>query len=276
MKNILVPIDFSDASFNAISYAAFLANAFKVPLTLVHAYKDTSAFDEIPASETDSSPKKSKVENKTFLKKEMDAIAKKFTVKIDSIVKKGNPVNIIREVAGKQHSDLIVMGMKGKGESNSKFGSTTTALINETDIPLLVIPKKANYQTIDTITLASDFSHEKLLSHFPILEKMIERFSPFIQILNVQKKNSKLTAEVIADKMSTGLMWDKYSHSFNIIERDDTEDGINKFLKSHPTDLLIMIARKRNFITKIIQPSHTKKMTFQTKIPLLVLHNDHK
>jgi hypothetical protein len=31
MKNILVSVDFSEASFNAVSYAAFLANAFKVP-----------------------------------------------------------------------------------------------------------------------------------------------------------------------------------------------------------------------------------------------------
>jgi hypothetical protein len=93
-----------------------------------------------------------------------------------------------------------------------------------------------------------------------------------MQILNVQKKNSKLTAKFIANKMSTNPMWDKYNHSFNIIERDDIEEGINKFLKNHPTDLLIMVAKKRNFITKIIEPSHTKKMTYQTKIPLLVLH----
>ncbi|HSV10390.1 MAG TPA: universal stress protein, partial [Hanamia sp.] len=213
--------------------------------------------------------KQANVENEKFLKEEMEGIVKKFTVKIDSIVKKGNVVNVIREIAEKKHSDLIIMGMKGKGESNSKFGSTTTAMINETDIPLLIIPKKANYQTIDTITLASDFSHEKLLSNFPILEKMIERFDPFMQILNVQKKNSKLTAKFIANKMSTNLMWDKYNHSFNIIERDDIEEGINKFLKNHPTDLLIMIAKKRNFITKIIEPSQYQKDDLSNKNNLI-------
>ncbi len=274
MKNILVPIDFSDASFNAINYAAFLANAFKVPLTLVHAYKSVSAFDEVPRTKLPASLVEADAENEKFLKNEMEGIEKRFTIKIDSILKKGNPVNVIREIAEKKHSDIIIMGMKGKGESNSRFGSTTTALINETNIPLLIIPKKASYQTIDSITLASDFSHEKLLSHFPILQKMIERFEPFIQVLNVQKKNSKLTAEFIANKMSTELMWDKYNHSFDIIEGDDIEEGIDKFLKSHPTDLLVMISRKRNFITKITQPSHSKKMTYQTTKPLLVLHEE--
>jgi len=90
-----------------------------------------------------------------------------------------------------------------------------------------------------------------------------------MQILNVQKKNSKLTAKFIANKMSTDLMWDKYNHSFNIIERDDIEEGINKFLKNHPTDLLIMIAKKRNFITKIIEPSQYQKDDLSNKNNLI-------
>jgi nucleotide-binding universal stress UspA family protein len=272
MKNILVPIDFSDASINAVSYAAFLANAFDTGLLLVHAYSGTSAIDEEPNTKVYDSFKELEADNEKLLKREIEAIAGKFTVKIKNILKKGNAVNVINEVAEENHSDIIVMGMKGKGESNSIFGSTTTSMINKTSIPLLVIPKNASYQTINSITLASDFNDEKLLTHFSVLEKLMARFDPFIQVLNVQKKDSKLTAEVIAGKMSSGLMWDKYNHSFNIIEEDNIEDGINKFLKKRPTDLLIMVARKRNLITQFFETSHTRKMTYQTKIPLLILH----
>ncbi|HEY5369979.1 MAG TPA: universal stress protein [Hanamia sp.] len=272
MKKILVPIDFSDASFNAVSYAAFLANVFNARLTLVHAYTGTSVFDESAGAKVYDSLEDLEAANEKFLKKGIDGIARKFTVKIEGLVMKGNPVNVIEEVAEKINPEMIVMGMKGKGESNSRFGSSTTSMIVKTSIPLLVIPENAGYQTIDTITLASDFNDEKLLSNFAILEKLIKKFDPFIEILNVQKKDSKLTPEMIAGKMSTDLMWGKYNHSFNIIERDDIEEGINKFLKKHPTDLLVMVARKRNFIHKILEPSHTEKMTGQTKIPLLILH----
>lgn len=272
MKNILVPIDFSDASFNAVSYAAYLANAFNARLTLVHAYTDTSAFDKSAGAKVYDSQKELEAANEKFLKKEIEVIARKFTVKINGIVKKGSPVNVINEVAKKNHPETIIMGMKGKGESNSKFGSTTISMIDETSIPLLIIPKTALYQTVDSITLTSDFKNEKLLSHFTILEKLMAKFNPFIQVLNVQKKDSKFTAEVIAGKMSKDLTWDKYNHSFNIIEKDNIEEGINKFLKKHRTDLLVMVARKRNSINKIFEPSHTKKMTCHTKIPLLVLH----
>ncbi len=272
MKNILVPIDFSDASFNAISYAAFLANAFDSYILLVHVYSGTSAFEKQNGAKVYESGKKLEAANEKFLKKEIDEIARKFTVKIKGIVRKGNPVNIITEVAKENHSDLIIMGMKGKGESNSIFGSTTTAMIDKTYIPLLVVPKKASYKNIDAITLASDFKDEQLLSHFKLLEQFITKFNPFIHILNVQKKTSNLTAEMIAGKMGTGLTWDKYNHSFNIVEKDDIEEGISKFLEKHPTDLLVMVARKHNFIKKAFGISHTKKMTVHTKSPLLVLH----
>jgi nucleotide-binding universal stress UspA family protein len=274
MKNILIPIDFSEASFNVVSYGAFLANAFGSSLTLVHAYTDTAAFSDTLNGKAYDSPAEFEAANEKFLKKKIEAIARKFTVKINSIVMKGNPVKVIREVAQKEVPDLIIMGMKGMGESNSILGSTTVAMIDETSIPILIIPKSALYQTLDSITLASDFRNEKLLSHFPILEKLIAKFNPFIQILNVQKEGSMWKPEAIASKMRKDLSWDKYNHSFNIMEKDDVEEGIFGFLRKHPTDLLVMVARKRNFINTMYEPSHTKKMTGQIKIPLLVLHEE--
>ncbi|MEO6135692.1 MAG: universal stress protein [Ginsengibacter sp.] len=272
MKNILVPIDFSDASLNAISYAAFLANALDSKVSLLHVYSGTSAYDESSEATVFDSEEELEAANEVYLKKQIDIIAGKYTVKIETKVIKGNPENVIRDEAGKSDVDLIVMGMKGKGQSNSIFGSTSTSMIDKTSIPLLIVPFNASYKTIDTITLASDFNDEKLSSNFPILQKFISGFNPFIQILNVQKKNSDLTAKLIAEKMKIGLQWDKYNYSFNIIEKDDIEEGINNFMERHPSDLLIMVARKRNFIGKVLGLSHTREMTGQAKIPLLIFH----
>jgi nucleotide-binding universal stress UspA family protein len=272
VKNILVPIDFSAASFNALSYAAFIANIFNARLTIVHAYTSTSAYDESADAKVHNSRDELESANQKFLKREINGIARKFTIKIKGIVQKGQPVKVINEVADALKADLIVLGMKGKGESNSWLGSTTTAMIAKTSVPLLVIPKDASYQTIETMTLASDFEDGKLLSNFPLLEMLIAKYDPFVHILNVQRNDSKLTHEMIAAKMTGGLIWEKYNHAFNIIVEDDIDEGINKFLKKNKSDLLIMVARKRNFIAQIMDPSHTKKMTYQTKIPLLIFH----
>ena len=272
MKHILVPIDFSDASLNAVSYAAFLANVFDSSILLLHVYSDTSAYDESNNASIFDSNEELEEANEVYLKRQIRNIASKYTIKIETEVVKGNPENVITDAAEKRKVDVIVMGMKGKGQSNSIFGSTTTSMIEKTPIPLLVVPFNASYKTIDTITLASDFNDHKLTSNFPALQNLIAGFNPFIQILNVQRTNSELSANLIAEKMKIGLQWDKYNYSFNIIEKDDIEDGIHKFMDKHPSDLLIMIARKRNFIEKVLGLSHTREMTRQTKIPLLIFH----
>ncbi|MEO6812566.1 MAG: universal stress protein, partial [Ginsengibacter sp.] len=168
MKNILVPIDFSEASLNAINYAASLANAFNAGLTLVHAYTGTFAFDASSEATVHNSLEDLEVANEKFLEKEMENFSKKFTVKIDHLVKKGNPIKVINEITQKIKPELIILGMKGKGESNSIFGSTATSIIDKTFIPILIVPFKASYQAIRTVTLASDFKNEELLSNFAI------------------------------------------------------------------------------------------------------------
>lgn len=272
MKNILVPIDFSEASVNAISYAVSLANAFNAGLTLVHAYTNTSAFDESSKATVHSSLEELETDNEKFLEKKMEGFSKKFTMEIDRLVKKGTPIKVINEVAQKIKSGLIIMGMKGKGESNSIFGSTTTFIIDKTFIPILVVPFKASFQSIGTVTLASDFKNGKILGNSSILEQFVSKFDPFIQILNVQTHPSGLNSKEIADKMSAGLRWDQHRYSINIIKENDIEEGINKFLIQHPTDLLVMVAKEHSFIEQVVGFSHTKKMTKQTEIPLLVLH----
>jgi nucleotide-binding universal stress UspA family protein len=276
MKNILVPIDFSDASFNAVSYAAFLANAFHAELILLHAYNSTGVISENGNTQIDNSPEEIETADEKFIRNEMDGIVRRFTVKIGGIIRKGSPVQVIEEVAKELDPEIIVMGMKGKGESISAFGSTTVKMITRTLNPLLVIPANAGYQTINTITLASDFKRQDFQLHFPVLEQLIKRFHPFVEILNIQKKDSKLTPTMIAGKMATELIWDKYDHSFNIIEKNDVEKGIHNFIKNHPTDLLVMIARTRHFFNQMFEPSHTKKMTALTKTPLLIFHEQAK
>ena len=92
-----------------------------------------------------------------------------------------------------RNADLVVMGMKGKGKSNYLFGSTTLTHIRKSKVPVLVIPPKAEYKSISTITLASDFDEETESANYNLLKAISERNHAFIQILNVRKKELKLS-----------------------------------------------------------------------------------
>lgn len=272
MQKIIAAVDFSDASFNAVNYAAYLANAFNCKLVIVHGYNDTDAIDDLPLTKVFDSGEDLETANLNYLQSQMDGLVRKYTVKINGIIQKGKPVNVIKKVAASEKASVLVMGMKGKGKSNSIFGSTTIDMIGKTEIPMIVIPEKATYQPLQNIVVAIDLKDKKPVSQFKVLNDLIRKFDPFLQILNVQKKDQEMDAEMISSKMRSGLIWDKYNHSFNIIENEDVENGINKFLKTHPADMLAMVAKKHNLLERVFSKSHTRAMTRQTRIPLLVMH----
>lgn len=272
MNTFIAAVDFSEASFNAVSYAAYLANFFNGTLVVVHAYTNTDAIDDVPLMEVFESNQDIEQANQEFLETRMNGLIRKYTVKIKGIVSKGNPESVIKKVAKREKASVIVMGMKGKGKSNSIFGSTTVSMIGKTELPIIVVPEKAAYRPLQNIVVAVDFKDKKPVSRYKVLNELIRKYDPFLHILNVQKKKSELTPEMISGKMRSGLIWDKYNHSFNIIESENIEDGINEFLKKHPSDMLAMVAKKHRLLERVFSRSHTRSMTRQTKIPLLVMH----
>lgn len=274
MKDILVPIDFSDASFNALHYAAFLANAFSANLIVVHAYTGTQAFDETLDNQVYDSIEELDEANEEFLKNEINGVVRKFTIKAEGVISKGSPEVVIKEIAQKRNVSMIVMGMKGKGESNSFFGSTTTAMVSKVEMPLLVVPQNAPYQSLHTITIASDFQDVKLPASVSLLANIVEKFNALLQIVNIRKRNEEISDKIIADKHNAAQLWGNHAPTFHIIEADTFEEGINTFLNSKPTDMLVMVARNHSFFEKILGVSHTKAMTRQVKMPLLILHED--
>lgn len=166
------------------------------------------------------------------------------------------------------------MGMKGRGKSNSRFGSTTTTMMRISEIPLFVIPERVVFKPINTITFASDFDADKPLGNHIFFHELVEKYKSFIQILKVQKNEYAMTSENVSGKMETDLLLSKLTHRFFMIENNDVERGIHDFLASNPSDVLVMVAHKHSILKRIFGTVHTKEMSYQTKIPLLILQDE--
>lgn len=271
MNTIVVPVDFSDASYNSSNYAAALSNIYNANLILVHAYMNPMAIDQMPKVLLLQPEKELQDVKEDLLNENVEIIRKKFTVKVEGIVKEGMALAVIQEVVRNNNVDVIVMGMKGKGKSKSIFGSTTTAAIQKSSVPVLVIPEKAVYKNIEVITLASDLDTETAVRNYDLLKKLAHKNNAFIQILNVRRNKSMLSDKEIAGKLNTALAFPEFEHQFFVVEDDKVDEGIEDFLEDHPSDILAMVSRKHNLFKRLFGTIHTRKMTHETKIPLLVL-----
>lgn len=273
MKNILVPIDFSAASHNAAKYAVSLAEIFKSKVTFLNVVPKTLIIDEKTAQTSISMHQEMIAGNKDALAKEIKNLSKNHKTKVHGYVNEGSPSNVILEMVNESKPDFIIMGMKGKGKSNSVFGSTVTAVVRKSSIPVLIIPENANYQSIDTITFATDFNAGTESDRYSLLMRIAKKYNSFIQILNVQKKETQINEKEFIGKMATHRTFKILKHSFHTIEDTSVIEGINKFIEEKPCEMLVMMAHKHSFFERMLGKVYTKKMSYETRIPLLVLQN---
>src|SRR6185312_4329215 len=273
MKNILVPTDFSKASRNAAKYAVSLAKPFDADVTFINVIPPAVIIDDSILASVMITQAEVLENNKQLMQEEVEALLKRYSGKITGVVQEGFPADIIQEMAKVKHAEIIVMGMKGKGKSNSVFGSTTTTIIRKLPLPVFVIPEKAEYKPIDNITFASDFNAEIDMDRYTLLLELAEKFNSEILILNVQKRDSSLNQDKIIGKMKASLVFSKLNHQFHTINERNVEEGINKFIEKKPTNILAMVAHKHTLFERMFGKVHTKEMSYQTKIPLLVLQS---
>ena len=273
MKNILVPIDFSEASRNAAKYAVSLAKSFNAEVTFINVIPPSVIINDPVLAFTMTTSAEIHERHKQLMKKELKALTKEYQVKITGLVKEGYIPDILQEMVKEKQADLIIMGMKGKGKSNSVFGSTTATIIRKLSLPVFVIPEKAGFKPIHNITFATDFDAEMEIDRYTLLLELLGKFDSKICILDVEKNDSSFNAEKVIGKMETNLAFSKLNHEFHTIREKNVEEGINAFLGENPTDVLAMVAHKHTLFARMFGKVHTREMSYQTKIPLLILQD---
>src|SRR5215510_6388364 len=145
-KRILVPVDFSEASKRAVTYAMTIAAQTNAKLFVAHIVQDTSALNYTFPSETYEAEKQQYEAAKRQIQKLIpEECYGKFDVEM--IVKTGNIEAELIGIAEEEAVDLVVMGSHGRRHFGRWFiGSVTERLLRKLPMPILsvshVLPEK--------------------------------------------------------------------------------------------------------------------------------------
>jgi len=274
MKTILVPVDFSTISDNAIDYAGELVQLMKSKLILMHVYHVPVATAEVPVI----MPAWDEIEKDCMsaLEKIKQSIHRKYnsTLEIECICRMGFVIDeIIDQYTDEKNIDLVIMGMeKGGYLSEMIMGSNATELIKRADFPVLIINEQVKFKDIKKIVLACDYEKIVDKSILNPLKEFVKLFKSHVYVLNVINKIeiestiSKSTEDIGIDNRLEGI-----EHSFHFVENEDTITGINEFVTGINADMIVIIPHKHQFLDRILNESNTKRMAFHTSIPLLAL-----
>ena len=269
MKTILIATDFSAASRNASLYGIALAHSLNAKVILFSAYHVPSPMPSLNLSVSTYGVMKD-AEQK--LEEEARIIMQDSTIPIEQIIEHDSAENGINNIAKEKNADFIVVGMKGSGKNLKKiFGSTASALLNSTGVPLIVVPEDAKFSSPNIIVFASDIDIETDLHSLDILIKMIQLFKSKLYVVKVVKNENEKWLAVADTSQVLRKAVEILGASFEYPVDTDITHALNEFIKKHNADMLVMMPHKHEWTELLFTKSETKDMIFHTHIPLLVL-----
>ncbi len=160
-KNImLVPVDFSEISINALNHAAQVAKHFNNNLVLLSIIEEDflGAVFSFAKNETKENLAKEALHGK--LKEKATEIHTTYGVECITDVKVGKIYKTIIETAEEHGCDAIIMGTHGASGVERIIGSNASRVISNSNIPVIVVKSNANPNAYKNIVFPLDLSKE--------------------------------------------------------------------------------------------------------------------
>lgn len=274
MKNILVPTDFSKTAQVSAEYAVHLAKFMKADITLFHAFHVPAPVTGVPAIVV--SPEEMENENLERLQGLVSDLHAKLgsNVNIKYKCKIGFAVESITEESEKENYDLIVMGIAGASAIvEALIGSSTTAVMRYSKIPVLTVPADSTYKDINHITFAwnlHDISHPDNLN---VLFDLAATHKAKMDIVHIAEEGTKDSVNVEKETSHIKKFAKDYEFVFSVTENNDIVDGLNECVDKFGSDLIALIPQKHSFFERLLNEPSSKKMAFHTHVPLLTIPN---
>jgi len=268
MLKILVPIDFSSASKNAVNYALPFARMEDSQIILYHCVEKIST-DTLPEPVDLVLLKSAERKMQRFFIKVQSEFPKKLN--LTTVVDSGYPLyESLQSFVKKNNVHLIVMGSTGAGRmKETLFGSNAVDAIQSVECPVLLVPEKARYNGIKHIAYATDLvkvgTEMKTAVNFSkILKARLHVIHFFPEAIGVNKINTDIIKKQLVTKY-------EYPHiTFYAEMNNDPDSGINSYLKQHSIDVLLLFTKRMSLFDQLFGSSITTKLAFRSKTPLLV------
>ena len=260
MKTVIVPVDFSETSLNAARYAAkMLTGHYGVNMILHHVYDKSGEAGEITMK---LDQLKNDLRETGIVKMEI------FAEEADDFIEE------LEKLARHRQADLVIMGITGRSSLGQSFiGSDALKMLNTKVCPVLIIPPDSVYKEVKNVLLTSDFKNVMASTPSVPIRKVLKAFHPNLHVINVSNEHYvSLTEEYQAEKEKLRDMFHDFHPEFYFLGLNDVDEAISQFATDKNIDLIVIIQKEQSIISKLFVKSRTKKLAYQSNVPVLAVH----
>jgi len=268
MKTILVPIDFSQCSKNALKAAVQIAEKTKASIELVHIYeRPVIGFVDLNIDHT----KNKKIRKKINL--DMKDLVAKYSdkgIKISTNVLNDISISDVLDEPKYKNVDMVVMGSQGTTGLKELFiGSNTEKIVRKAKCPVLCLKEDIDVFKIEKVVLASNF-YKELELIFPEIDSFLSIFKPHYHLLKVCTPNNFETTRYSRDSMQSFA--DRFklkNYTIDVYNDNHVESGILNFSKEIEADAIIIATHGRLGVEHFINGSLAEDVVNHAVTPVL-------
>jgi nucleotide-binding universal stress UspA family protein len=277
MKNILVPTDFSDNAWNALSYAAHLYSSTPCNFYLLNVYgMDFSNRSVLSGQSKEKYELEGNREKSHRLLAEHVEKAKGLNVhsgtRFDSISILEDLLTAMQQAVKEHDIDLIVMGTKGASNYEHKvFGSNAINTMEQLhDCPILSIPLDAEPDDINEVVLPTDYQIKYNDAHIRELTGLLNNCDADLRILHVADDNELDEKERTLQHFLKSQLGNT-TYTFHHLSGKDVNETVKHFIDSRESDMLAFGNKQHSFISKLFSTNMTVEFGMFSKVPLFVM-----
>lgn len=278
MRVIIVPTDFSENAFNALTCALEYFKYETSKIIIIHTYAD-EVYDHKAVISRELLEEYKRIKHKDseqglaqVVKQAMDyAPNPRHTLETRALF--GTLLDEVNRLVESEDADLIVMGTQGKtADRKITYGSNTLQIIKYVKCPVLGIPLGYHFESPERILFPSELLIPYKNRELKLLSCLARSFRAELHLLYISNFD-RLSLRQEDVKAAWEYRFRESVTTYTRHDEGDTAQIINKIITEKDIRLLVMVNSKHTYMETLIHKSTIDSVGLNTKIPFLILQN---
>ncbi|AWH75580.1 universal stress protein UspA [Dokdonia sp. Dokd-P16] len=278
MKRILIPTDFSEASYNALEYAVQLFINEPCTFYVLNTYTPvalytTTIYDSHTVLNMDLGEiyKKASLENlNKIILRVTDAYPNsKHTF---TAISSYNVLTLeLNEIVATSEIDAIIMGTSGASGLKEVFvGSQTMQVVKDAKVPVIGVPDTYRFRALKDVLFTTDYRTGTNQVGLSLLEGLCRKHISRLIFLNAYY-GIELDHEQLENKALLDEYFERDAHLNEVADGMDVLEAVADFQSKHNIDLLVLVHNKHSFFENLLFTPVVRNIVHHASVPFMIL-----
>lgn len=273
-KYILVPVDFSPSSINAMEHAVLYANAMNCNIKMIHVKRKNADYDPvIDYCDYDEVLKSTAIDNFNKIVKHFNG---KMNGTIDYCVRDGRVFSEVCNQAKYGDASMIISGTNGVSGFKERWeGSNAFRIVSHATCPVITIKYNFVPKRPQRIVVPIDNTARTRLK-IPIVANIAKDFNAEMVLVDLRSDNKFTTQKKMEEAMKAVTVYldrhkVKYSKDSLHVKKSKTATSIIEYAMENNADLIAATSERLDNSWQQFSMSNPQRLVNHSPIPVITI-----